>query len=109
MKSKLLPLGGKVTLEDALAKAVQDAHTHEAVQANYSLEVEAIEAEVGPQVSRLPTPQGRPRKGQTIEAAEIHALRVKPSIWQAVVAKAKTAGLTPNAAAQLALLEWSKR
>ena len=55
------------------------------------------------------TPQGRPRKGQAVEAAEVHALRVKASVWNELVAKAKKAGLTPNTAAQLALMEWARR
>lgn len=106
---KLLPLGKKTSLAEALKKAQQDGHTHDAVQANYACEVRAVEAELGPQTPPLLTPQGRPRKGETVEAAEVHTLRVKPSIWQDFASKAKAAGLTPNAAAQLALLEWVKR
>lgn len=106
---KLLPLGKKTPLQEALKKAKQDGHTHDAVQANYAREAMAVEAELGPQVPAILTPQGRPRKGQVVEAAEVHPLRVKPSIWSAFAAKAKTAGLTPNAAAQLALMEWAKR
>lgn len=106
---KLLPLGKKTSLADALKKAKQDGHTHDAVQAAYAREVQAVEAELGPQVPPILTPQGRPRKGLSVEAAEVHALRVKPSIWQDFASKAKAAGLTPNAAAQLALMEWAKR
>ena len=106
---KLLPLGKPITLEEAFRRAKEDHHTHEAVQANYPKVVEAIELELGPEVPPLLTPQGRPRKGQVVEAAVVHALRVKPSIWQSFATKAKMAGLTPNAAAQLALMEWSKR
>ena len=105
----LLPLGKKTTLEEALQKAKKDGHTHVAVQANYAREAEETEAQLGRQVPPLLTPQGRPRKGQTVEAAEVHALRVKPSIWQDFASKAQAAGLTPNAAAQLALMEWAKR
>jgi hypothetical protein len=105
----LLPLGKKTTLEEALKKAKKDGHTHKAVQGNYTEEVRAVDAGLGPQVSALLTPQGRPRKGQIVEAAEVHALRVKPSIWEEFTAKAHEVGLTPNAAAQLALLEWAKR
>ena len=106
---KLLPIGKKTPLAEALKKAKQDGHTHDAVQKNYAREVKAVEAELGPQVPPVLTPQGRPRKGQSVEAAEVHALRVKPTIWNDFVSKAKTAGLTPNAAAQLALMEWAKR
>jgi len=106
---KLLPLGKTITLEEALARARHDGHTHEDVQANYAREVAATEAELGPQVPALLSPQGRPRKGDNVEAAEVHALRVKPSVWQALVSKAKAAGMTPNAAAQLALIEWTNR
>ena len=106
---KLLPLGKKTTLEEALTRAQQDGHTHKAVQADYAQEAQAAEAELGPQVPALLTPQGRPRKGQVVEAAVVHTLRVKPSIWQEFSSKAQVAGLTPNAAAQLALMEWAKR
>ena len=106
--SKMLPLGKKTTLDEAIRKAQKDGHTHETVQANYASQVKEVEAELGPQVPALLTPQGRPRKGQSVEAAEIHALRVKPSVWQDFASKAKAAGLTPNAAAQLALMEWAK-
>jgi hypothetical protein len=106
---KLLPLGKKTSLAEALKKAKQDGHTHDAVQAGYAREVRTVETELGPQVPAILTPQGRPRKGEVVEAAEVHALRVKPSIWRDFASKAKAAGLTPNAAAQLALLEWAKR
>jgi hypothetical protein len=106
--TKMLPLGKKTTLDEAIKKARKDEHTHEAVQANYAHEAKKAEAELGPQVPAMLTPQGRPRKGQTVEAAEVHALRVKPSIWQDFATKAKAAGLTPNAAAQIALMEWAK-
>lgn len=106
--AKMLPLGKKTTLDEAIKKAQKDGHTHEAVQTNYAREVRKVEAELGPQVPAVLTPQGRPRKGQTVEAAEVHALRVKPSVWQDFATKAKAAGMTPNAAAQLALMEWVK-
>ena len=107
--TKLLPLKKKTTLAEALKLAQQDGHTHQAVQRSFAREAKAAEAELGPQIPALLTPQGRPRKGQLVEAAEVHALRVKPSIWQDFAAKAQAAGLTPNAAAQLALMEWAKR
>lgn len=106
---KLLPLGKKTTLDEALKKAKQDGHTHDAVQADYVREARAVEAELGPHVPPVLTPQGRPRKGQNVEPGEVHPLRVKPSIWHDFVSKAKAAGLTPNAAAQLALMEWARR
>ncbi len=101
--------GKKITLEQAIQKAQKDGHTHEGVQKHYAQEVKAVEAEFGPQVPPLLTHQGRPKKGQDVEAAEVHALRVKPSIWEAFASKARAAGMTPNAAAQLALMEWAKR
>ena len=107
--NKHLPLGKPVTLDKLLAMDRSDAPSIEEIQARYLHDVEEVEADLGPRVPPLLTPQGRPRKGQNVEAAEIHALRVKPSVWQGLVAKAKAAGLTPNAAAQLALMEWSRR
>ncbi len=104
----LLPLGKKTTLDEAMKKAKRDGHTHDEVQRNYAREVRAVEAELGPHVPPVLTPQGRPRKGHAVEAAEVHTLRVKPSIWSDFVSKAKAAGLTPNAAAQLALMEWAR-
>ena len=106
---KLLPLGKKTTLDEALKKAKKDGHTHDALQANYARETLDAETELGPHVPAVLTPQGRPRKGQIVEAAEVHALRVKPSVWQEFARKASAAGLTPNAAAQLALMEWARR
>jgi len=96
-------------LDKLLTMGRSNAPSMEEIQARYLHDVEEVEAELGPHVPPLLTPQGRPRKGQTVEAAELHALRVKPSVWQALVVKAKAAGLTPNAAAQLALMEWSRR
>lgn len=104
-----LPLGKPITLDKLLAAELSDAPSIEEIQARYLKDVEDVEAELGPQVTPLLTPQGRPRKGQAVEAAEIHALRVKPSVWLDLVAKAKAVGLSPNAAAQLALMEWSRR
>jgi len=106
---KHLPLGKTMTLDKLLAIDPSDAASAEAIQARYLDDVKDVEAELGPHVPPLLTPQGRPKKGQVVEAAEIHALRVKPSVWLALVSKAKAAGLTPNAAAQLALMEWSRR
>lgn len=107
--SKHLPLGKPITLDKLLTMDRSDAPSKEEIQARYLQDVEEVEAELGPQVPPLLTPQGRPRKGQAVEAAVVHALRVKPSVWQGLVVKAKAAGLTPNAAAQLALMAWSRR
>ena len=107
--NKHLPLGKPITLEKLLASDARDAPTRTAIQARYLDEIKSVEKELGPHVPALVTPQGRPRKGQAVEAAEVHALRVKPSVWNELVAKAKKAGLTPNAAAQLALMEWARR
>jgi len=106
---KLMPLGKRTTLEEALDRARKAGHTHEAVQADYAHEAMEAESELGPDVPPILTPQGRPRKGQTVEAAEVHAIRIKPTIWLSFALKAKAAGLTPNAAVQLALMEWAKR
>ena len=67
---KLLPLGKRTSLEEALEMARKDGHTH--------------------------------------EAAQVHALRVKPSIWNDFSSKAKTVGPTPHAVAPLALMDWAE-
>lgn len=76
-----------------------------------SLEQEAAWAEekYGPQVKGRLTRPGRPPKGAKVEPTAPHSLRVQDSIWSAVATKAKAAGITVNQAAQIALLEWSKR
>ena len=107
--SKHLPLGKPIALDKFLNTDHSSAPSIEEIQARYLHDVEEVESELGPQVPPLLTPQGRPRKGQAVEAAEVHTLRVKPSVWQGLVVKATAAGLTPNAAAQLALMEWSRR
>jgi hypothetical protein len=96
-------------LDKFLTTDRSDAPGIEEIKARYLHDVVEVEAELGPHVPPLLTPQGRPKKGNVVEAAEVHALRVKPSVWKDLVAKAKKAGLTPNAAAQLALMEWSRR
>jgi hypothetical protein len=107
--SHLLPLGKPISLEQALQRAQREGHSHEAVQADYAREVRAVEAELGPQVPALLTPQGRPRKGQVVEAAVVHTIRIKPSIWRSFAVKAEAAGLSANAAVQLALQDWARR
>lgn len=79
------------------------------LEANFETESTWAENKYGPQVPGRLTRPGRPPKGAVIEPTSPHSLRVQESIWQALSAKAKKAGLTVNQAAQLALLEWSNR
>ena len=79
------------------------------LEANFEKEAAWAEANYGPQVIGRLTRPGRPPKGATIEPTQPHSLRVQASIWLAVSAKARKAGLTVNQAAQLALLEWANR
>jgi len=44
-----------------------------------------------------------------VEAAVVHTIRVKPSIWRSFAVKAEAAGLSANAAVQLALQDWARR
>ncbi|HEU4952814.1 MAG TPA: hypothetical protein VFT46_12765 [Holophagaceae bacterium] len=79
------------------------------LEAHLEQEAAWAEAKYGPQAARRLTRPGRPPKGARVEPTTPHSLRVQDSIWSAVATKAKAAGITVNQAAQIALLEWSKR
>ena len=79
------------------------------LEANFDKESAWAEKNYGPHVEGRLTKPGRPPKGSTVEPTTPHSLRVQESIWQALTIKAKKAGISVNQAAQLALLEWSKR
>ena len=79
------------------------------LEANFDKESAWAEKNYGPQVLGRLTRPGRPPKGASIEPTQPHSLRVQESIWQALAAKAKVAGITVNQAAQIALIEWAKR
>ncbi len=78
------------------------------IMKSYDAEVAWAEKHYGPDVPPL-TPRGRPRRGVKTEPSKVHAVRIKESAWQAFCAKAKAAGLTANAALQLALRDWTSR
>lgn len=80
--SHLLPLGKPISLEQVLQRAQREGHSHEAVQADYARQV---------------------------EAAVVHTIRIKPSVWRSFAVKAEAAGLSANAAVQLALQDWARR
>jgi hypothetical protein len=46
-------IGKKITLDEMLARAKKDNHTHDYVQANYAKVVAEVEAEYGPQVPAM--------------------------------------------------------
>lgn len=83
--------------------------TPAALEAHFDKESAWAEKTYGPQVLGRLTRPGRPPKGVSIEPTQPHSLRVQESIWQALTAKAKVAGITVNQAAQIALIEWAKR
>lgn len=78
----------------------------EEIEKNYAAEVAWADANFGPHVPPLLTPRGRPRRGTKTEPSKVHAVRLKESAWRAFREKAKAAGLTPNAALQLAVAAW---
>ena len=78
------------------------------LEANIEKEASWAEKNFGPQVTGRLTKPGRPAKGAIIEPTRPHSLRVQDSIWQAHT-KPRRPVCPLNQAAQLALLEWSKR
>lgn len=69
-----------------------------------------LEKRLGPDVpAQLVRPRGRPKKGTSVEPTKVHAVRIKVSAWKAFEKKARAAGLSPNAALQLAAAEWAAR
>ena len=94
-----------------MTKTITKAKRPTAAELEAHLDQEAAwaESKYGPQVRGRLTRPGRPLKGAKVEPTMPHSLRVQDSIWSAVAAKAKSAGITVNQAAQIALLEWAKR
>jgi hypothetical protein len=79
------------------------------MEATLDREAAWAEAHYGPQVMGRITGRGRPRKGVEIEPTVPHSIRIQPSLWGLVKAKAKELGISTNAAFQLAVIEWAGR
>ena len=65
-----------------------------------------FEKHLGPDVPRITRP-GRPRKGVKVEPGKIRSLRIPDSAWRALESRAKSEGLSTNAAVRLAVLSWT--
>lgn len=77
----------------------------EELERNFEREAAWADARYGADVPRLTRP-GRPRKGSKVERTSPHSIRVADSVWSSLRRKAKTRGLSANAALQLAAMEW---
>ena len=90
-------------------KKIEDLPPHytpiEELRANYPQIVKEVEEKYGPPL----TPRGRPKRGSIIEKSRMRSIRMKDALWEAIKEHAKAAGLTPNAAMQLAALEWLEK
>ncbi len=80
----------------------------EAIEKNFEREAARADRRYGPHVPPL-VPRGRPRKGAKVEKSSSHSVRMAESVWKATRRRAKTLGITTNAAVQLAVIEWSHR
>ncbi|HEX5854392.1 MAG TPA: hypothetical protein VFZ57_02125 [Thermoanaerobaculia bacterium] len=78
------------------------------LERNFTKEAAWADARYGPHVPRLTKP-GRPRKGAIVEKTQPHSVRVTERVWLSLRKKAKTRGLSTNAALQLAAMEWLQR
>jgi len=65
-----------------------------------------FEKHLGPEVARITRP-GRPPKGVKVEPGKIRSLRIPDSAWRALQRRAKSKGLSTNAAVRLAVLSWT--
>jgi hypothetical protein len=101
--------GKKVTLDEMVAKAKNDHHTHDYVRANYAQVVTEVEAELGPQVPAMTLRRGRPRKGELPETVQVKSIKMTPDFWKAFQAQADAAGMNLHAAMRAALVEWTSR
>ena len=78
------------------------------LEKNFGKEAAWADARYGSHVPRLTKP-GRPRKGTTVEKTQPHSVRVTERVWISLTRKAKTRGLSTNAALQLAAMDWLQR
>ena len=102
-------IGKKITLDEMLARAKKDNHTHDYVQANYAKVVAEVEAEYGPHVPAMILRRGRPRKGEVAETVQVKSIKMTPDFWEAFQAQAEAEGLNLHAAMRAALVEWASR
>jgi hypothetical protein len=78
------------------------------LEKSFAKEAAWADVRYGAHVPRLTRP-GRPRKGATVEKTQPHSIRVPDRVWVSLRKKAKTRGLSTNAALQLAAMEWLER
>ncbi len=78
------------------------------IEKNFKREAAAADRRYGPHAPPL-VPRGRPRKGATVEKSTSHSVRMAESVWDAARMRARTLGITTNAAVQLAVIEWTAR
>ena len=92
-----------------MTKAAKKTYSSVAeLEKNFAKEAAWADARYGPHVPRLTKP-GRPRKGTTVEKTEPHSVRVTERVWISLQKKAKTRGISTNAALQLAAMDWLQR
>jgi hypothetical protein len=78
------------------------------LEKNFAKEAAWADARYGSHVPRLTKP-GRPRKGSIVEKTQPHSIRVTEWVWLSLRKRAKTRGLSTNAALQVAAMEWLQR
>ncbi|MGE5346443.1 MAG: hypothetical protein ACM3JH_10845 [Acidithiobacillales bacterium] len=78
------------------------------LEKDFAKEAAWADARYGPNVARLTKP-GRPKKGTKIKATQPHSIRVPDRVWRSLQKKARSRGLSTNAALQLAAMEWVAR
>ncbi len=78
----------------------------EEIENNFKREAADADRLYGPHVRPL-VPRGRPRMGAKVEKSSSHSVRMTESVWRAARTRAKTLGISTNAAVQLAVIEWT--
>jgi hypothetical protein len=102
-------IGKKISLDEMIARARKDNHTHDFVQANYAQVVAEVETELGPQVPPITLRRGRPRKGETADTVQVKSVKMTPDFWISFQALAEADGMNMHAAMRAALVEWMAR
>lgn len=78
------------------------------VEKNFGREAAEADRRYGPHVPPL-VPRGRPRKGVKVEKSATHSVRMPKFVLGAARVRARSLGITTNAAIQLAVIEWTDR